>query len=244
METLVRLQILGPITVVVVVVLAITLGLSQVVEALNSIRHTCGPYKVTLDAEGIPIRIRGSHGEKIKLENVIVGDEGDNTINGATGDGATQLILGLGGNDTITAANGSSFVICGGEGNDLIYGADGQDLLLGDGGCDRIEGRGSRDRINGGDGDDRPLSDSLGGCDHTGVDAGGGPGGLFGDLGNDTLKGGPVMTTWTVDPMDLGNASEKLAGGRSTRTVVTAVVGQTSQLIARHRKECLKGRKM
>lgn len=74
-------------------------------------------------------------------DNLLVGDDANNTANGAQG---SDRIFGRGGNDQLL----------GGEGDDLVNGGAGNDALSGDGGNDQLLGGAGNDSLVGGDGSD------------------------------------------------------------------------------------------
>ncbi|MEM7709840.1 MAG: type I secretion C-terminal target domain-containing protein [Pseudomonadota bacterium] len=80
--------------------------------------------------------VRGGHGD-----DVLYGDDGENTIWG--GDGI-DLLVGLRGNDALR----------GDDGGDVIDGGDGLDYVIRGAGDDRIFGGDGDDRLTGGDGRD------------------------------------------------------------------------------------------
>nr|WP_321982752.1 hypothetical protein [uncultured Cohaesibacter sp.] len=116
------------------------------------------------------------------LNNVIQGNETDNTLVGNNG---FDHLYGQLGNDTLRGGNGEDRLF-GGLGNDKLYGGNHNDALFGNQGNDVLFGLNGNDILNGGFGDDivygNQHNDTLNGDD--GHDR------LYGNLGDDTLRGG------------------------------------------------------
>ncbi|MEX0349448.1 MAG: calcium-binding protein [Paracoccaceae bacterium] len=141
------------------------------------------------------------------LNQILLGDAGDNLTEGAAGD---DQINGYGGDDRLT----------GGEGNDDLHGAEGRDLLLGGAGSDTLHGQDGDDTLQGGDGDD-----SLFG--HFGQDlqqGGDGADTIYGGQDADSLEGGPgndaLHGGYDDDTLTGGEGQDSLFGGQGDDLVI------------------------
>lgn len=99
---------------------------------------------------------------------------GDDTLDGGEGD---DYLDGGEGNDTLTGGKGED-IIYGGKGEDTLYGGDGDDK-------DTLIGGADADTLYGGDGDDI----LIGGINEKQVKDNNAQNELYGEAGNDTLKG-------------------------------------------------------
>ncbi|MCP4485862.1 MAG: calcium-binding protein, partial [Gammaproteobacteria bacterium] len=121
-------------------------------------------------------------GNGLEQNDLLIGQNGQDTLNGGGGD---DILIGGLGNDTIR----------GGTGNDVIYGAAGSDWLYGQDDADTIYGGTESDYLNGGKGDDilrgEDGNDILeGGAGSDALIGGAQNDHLHGGFGNDTLNGG------------------------------------------------------
>ncbi|WP_322110970.1 calcium-binding protein [Steroidobacter gossypii] len=133
--------------------------------------------------------------------DVVSGGEGNDILNAGTGD---DVMSGGAGDDVLLGITGSN-QLSGGDGADTVIGGDGNDLLFGDGGDDVLDGGDGEDIVRGGDGDD-VLSSGGGVYDE-----------LYGDAGNDTLRGAGLLDGGSDD--DLLEGTGTLLGGDGNDTL-------------------------
>lgn len=167
----------------------------------GSINNGCVTYNVTNPAD-----IAGGDGDDIIYgfiyNDILNGDNGNDTINGNSGD---DEIYGGDGND----------ILQGDLGNDTIKGGSGVDWIYGDNGIDKLNGEDDDDYIWGGDGND--IIHGNNGSDHMYGENGDDQ--IFGDNGNDYIEGGIGCDTIYggngEDYIDGGDDDDYIEGGKN-----------------------------
>ena len=153
--------------------------------------------------------------------DLLEGDEGDDTIYSGSGSGDT--IFGGPGDDTITSGGGADTLI-GGIGDDDIQGSADEELLEGGDGDDTIRSAsGGGDTIDGGHGDDVINGGSFGSNGDT----------IFGGPGDDSITAGPgkndeILGEEGDDTLVGAGADDMLNGGEGNDTILGSDDGNTS----------------
>ena len=139
--------------------------------------------------------IIGSQGD-----DIVSGDDGDNTLHGEGGDDSifasfgNDIVIGGAGDDTLHGHDGDD-LIYGGNGDDRLEGDDGNDILVGSNGEDRLDGEDGDDLLFGGNGEDRLRGEDgddtlFGGDGADDIEGNDGNDTIIGGFGNDSAKGG------------------------------------------------------
>lgn len=130
-------------------------------------------------------------------DDIIYGEEGNDTINGLNGD---DEIYGGQGNDKLIGGNGDDY-LDGGVMNDLLSGGQGDDILIGGQGDDKLRAGNGDDELNGGRGDDI----------------------LFGNSGNDVISDGEgndiIFGGSGDDTINIGLGNDKILAGNGDDTI-------------------------
>lgn len=139
------------------------------------------------------VRASRSQAAKSPLDEILVGNAGDNTLNGGTGN---DTILGDAGDDSLSGGPGND-VLLGGQNNDQLLGDQGNDFLFGEEGNDQLEGGQGRDILDGGSGNDILLGGNgkdllVGGAGGTDTLTGGNGADRFGFAGDVFAGATPV----------------------------------------------------
>lgn len=152
------------------------------------------------------------------------------------------VVWGRAGDDTILGSEADDS-LDGGPGNDTLRGYDGDDQITGDAGNDTIHGDQDDDRIWGDDGKDTIYGDAdddkIWDSGYDGDVLRGGPGDdyieapaayLYGDGGNDTIRGGTDVYGGEGDDTVHPGASNDYFGGPGTDTVSYAYSGSGQRI--------------
>ena len=146
----------------------------------------------------------------VQGDDILEGQGGNDFINGGFGN---DEVTGGEGNDRLLGFDGDDTIV-GGVGNDFLAGGAGEDQLLGEGGNDILRGGDDADMLFGGAGIDLLLADdgndvSYGGLGRDFIfDLVGQESQIFGEEGNDVLRGGAG-----VDEIHGGDGNDRIFGG-------------------------------
>lgn len=139
------------------------------------------------------VRVRRTKITQNFLDDILVGDAGNDTFNGRSGN---DTILGDAGDDRISGGQGND-VLLGGQNNDQLFGGLGNDFLFGEEGNDQLVGGAGRDLLDGGAGNDVLLGGDgrdvlVGGAGGMDTLTGGSGADAFGFAGNVFAGATPV----------------------------------------------------
>jgi Ca2+-binding RTX toxin-like protein len=216
-------------------------------EGLDAVQTTLASYTLGANVENlIHTAATAFTGNGNALDNVIVGNTGNDTLNGNAGN---DTLFGDAGNDTLNGGDGLD-AIYGGVGNDTLNGDAGDDMLSGGDGNDVLIGGAGSDYLNGGAGIDTAsyatsttavIANLAAPSKNTGDAAGdiyAGIENLIGGSGNDTLTGDANANSLDGgagdDILIGGAAADALIGGAGidTASYANAIAGVVANLAA------------
>lgn len=144
------------------------------------------------------IRVSRAQARNQFLDDILIGDAGNDTLNGGVGN---DTILGNAGDDRLLGGKGTD-ILLGGQNDDQLFGGLGNDFLFGEDGNDQLKGGAGRDTLDGGAGNDILLGGDgrdvlIGGAGGMDMLTGGSGSDLFVFAGNVFAGATPILAGTT-----------------------------------------------